>query len=77
MLAGQVARLARLGRCRCAGIVLSAVCRVEMAHCAGAVAVSWDGKGVDVVDEGAVRGFAGEVGEVGCYDDAGAVGGDG
>jgi len=48
-----------------------------VAHCACAVSVGGDGEGVDVVDEGAVGGFAGEVGEVGCYDDAGAVGGDG
>ena len=77
MLARQIARLTSFRRCGGAGVVLPAVGGVEVAHCACAVSVGGDGEGVDVVDEWAIGGFAGEVGEVGCDDDAGAVGGDG
>ena len=76
MLSRQIARLARLRCRRCAGIVLSTVRGVKVAHRAGAVSVCWNSEGVDVIDERTVFGFAGETGKVCCHDDAGAVGGD-
>lgn len=64
MLAREVANLAGGGCADVAWVVLAAVGRVEVAHGGAAVAVGGDGEGVDVVDEGSVRGFGGEAGEV-------------
>ena len=50
MLAGQIARLARLRYFGLAGMELAALRRVEMGDGGSAVAVGWDGEFVDVVD---------------------------
>jgi len=64
MLASQIASLARLRGDVLAWVVLAAVGWVEMAHCCCAVSVRGHGQVVDVVDEGPVRGFGREAGEV-------------
>lgn len=74
VLAREVANLAGGWRGDVAGIVLAAVGWVEVAHGGGAVAVRWDGCGVDVVDERAVGAFGGEAGEVYGYVHAAGAG---
>ena len=74
MFASKVTDLAGCWSADVARVVLAAVSGVEMAHSSAAVAVGWNGQGVDVVDEGAVGCFVRETGEVHVDHDAWSVG---
>ena len=76
VLASEITNLACVWGADVARVVFATVSGVEVAHRCAAVAVGWDGKRVDVVDERAILRLGGEAGEVdGDVDSALARGG--
>ena len=70
MLASKVTNLASCWSTWNTWIVLSSVGWVEVPHGGAAIAVGWNWKSVNVVDERSVLGFGRKAGEVGGHDDA-------